>query len=118
MVHPVDVHVGRKVKELRTLRNLTQQNVANSLNISFQQLQKYETGGNRISASRLYELARLLNVQTPYFFEGLAGEKTDANSTIDVEGFKIAALIAKIKNVKLKTHIRTLIAELATDSQL
>ncbi|WP_150120526.1 helix-turn-helix domain-containing protein, partial [Sulfitobacter sp. HI0027] len=71
MSHPVDVHVGRRLKQARTLRRQSQTDVARELKLSFQQIQKYEIGSNRIAASRLHELARILNVTPGYFFEGL-----------------------------------------------
>ncbi|MGA0924534.1 MAG: helix-turn-helix domain-containing protein, partial [Lutimaribacter sp.] len=68
MPHLVDIHVGQRLKHLRVLRGLTQTDVAEGLGISFQQVQKYELGRNRISASKLYELGRILAVQPGYFF--------------------------------------------------
>ena len=116
MFHPVDIHVGKQLKALRIYRGFIQKDVANRLEISFQQLQKYETGANRVSASRLYEIARLFNVRVSHFFEGLAGEDEDAASILDIEGFRIAALVARIEDEKLKKHVRTLIAELVNES--
>lgn len=69
--HPVDLHVGRRLRQRRTLLDLSQQALGAHLGLSFQQVQKYEGGGNRISASRLYLLAQILNVPVGYFFEGL-----------------------------------------------
>lgn len=67
----VDAFVGERIRDRRTNLGLTQERLAGSLQISYQQVQKYETGANRISAGRLYELARLLNVNVGFFFEGL-----------------------------------------------
>lgn len=69
--HPVDLHVGRCLKQRRTLLDLSQQALGERLGLSFQQVQKYENGFNRISASRLYLLAQILNVPVGFFFEGL-----------------------------------------------
>ncbi len=69
--HPIDVFVGRRVKERRTLEGMSQRTVATNLGLTFQQLRKYEIGTNRISASRLYELAQLLGVPVSYFYEGM-----------------------------------------------
>lgn len=71
MSHPVDIHVGNRLRELRVLRGLTQTDIAKGLNISFQQVQKYELGRNRISASRIYDIAGILNVPPSFFFEKL-----------------------------------------------
>ncbi len=69
--HPVDVLVGRRARERRTLEGMSQSAVAEKLGLTFQQLQKYEKGHNRISASRLYELAKLFDVPVGYFFGGI-----------------------------------------------
>jgi len=71
MAHPVDVHVGKKLKEIRTQRGFSQTDVAQRVGISFQQVQKYETGSNRIAASRLFELANVFEVHPGSFFDGL-----------------------------------------------
>ena len=60
--HPVDVHVGERIKQFRLLREMTQSDVANQIGVKFQQVQKYETGFNRVSASRLYLIAEALDV--------------------------------------------------------
>jgi transcriptional regulator with XRE-family HTH domain len=67
----VDEHVGTRIRLRRTLLGLTQEQLAAALNISYQQIQKYETGANRISAGRLYELAQRLDTEVAYFFDGL-----------------------------------------------
>ena len=66
-----DRHVGKRIRERRGMMGLTQQGLAEALEISYQQLQKYETGANRISAGRLYEIAGRLEVDIGYFFEGM-----------------------------------------------
>ncbi len=69
--HPVDVHVGRRIRERRMLMGLSQEQLARLLGVTFQQIQKYERGTNRVGASRLVELARILQVPLGWFFEGL-----------------------------------------------
>ena len=69
--NPVDVAVGKKLKELRTIRCMSQGDVASQLGLSFQQIQKYEIGSNRVAASRLYELSKLLGVCVADFFSEL-----------------------------------------------
>lgn len=112
MVHPVDTHVGKRIKEIRTIRGLTQSNVADHLGISFQQLQKYETGANRVSASRMFELSKLLNITPSFFFEGLDGQNYDSMPPMDMETARIASALSRIKNKKLKNRINTLISEI------
>ena len=74
MAHPVDVHVGKRVRHRRWLIGMTQQQLAEAVGIKFQQIQKYETGANRVSASRLWGIAEALDVPVSFFFEGLEDE--------------------------------------------
>ena len=67
---PVDVYVGGRLRERRTLVGLSQEKLAEAVNLTFQQIQKYERGTNRISVSRLYELSRILKASPSWFFEG------------------------------------------------
>jgi len=67
----VDEHVGARIRLRRTLLGLTQEQLAATLNISYQQIQKYETGANRVSAGRLFQIAQRLCTEVAYFFEGL-----------------------------------------------
>lgn len=69
--HPVDVHVGSRVKLRRTLQGISQQKLGNQLGITFQQIQKYEKGSNRIGASRLFELSQSLDVPPSFFFDDM-----------------------------------------------
>lgn len=70
--NPVDVHVGRRVRMRRAELRVSQQALAEQLDVSFQQVQKYERGSNRISASKLFEISQALAVPISYFFEGLS----------------------------------------------
>lgn len=71
MGHPVDAHVGARIRQRRWMLGMTQQALADRLGVTFQQVQKYEMGSNRVSASRLWSIARLLGVSVEFFFEGL-----------------------------------------------
>lgn len=71
MKHPVDLHVGQRVRQRRWLFGMTQQQLAEKVGIKFQQIQKYETGTNRISASRLWDISEAMDVPVTFFFEGL-----------------------------------------------
>lgn len=73
--HPVDVYVGIRLRTLRTQRRLSQTALADNLGITFQQIQKYERGVNRVSASKLFEMAEFLEVSIVYFFEGAPGSR-------------------------------------------
>ena len=71
--HPVDRHVGRRVQEKRLDLGLTQTALAKAVGVSFQQVQKYEKGTNRVSASKLFEMAEFMKVGIPFFFDGYGG---------------------------------------------
>lgn len=111
MSHPVDVHVGRRLKQIRTLRRMSQTDVARKLNLSFQQIQKYEIGSNRIAASRLYELSTVLGVPTSYFFEGLNGDSE--GEELSDRGIDIVAALAAIDDERIKSRIVTFIEDVS-----
>ena len=73
----VDVHVGKRLKIRRSLLGLSQEKLAEAIGLTFQQIQKYERGLNRISAGRLFELSKILEVPIPYFYEGLRGRGSE-----------------------------------------
>ena len=81
MRHPVDVHVGKRVRHRRWMVGMTQQQLAERVGIKFQQIQKYETGMNRISASRLWDISAALGVPVSFFFEGLAEGVNDTQQS-------------------------------------
>ena len=78
MKHPVDAHVGKRIRHRRWMVGMTQQQLADCVGIKFQQIQKYETGMNRVSASRLWDIAEALGVSISFFFEGLEGSGDQA----------------------------------------
>ncbi len=104
VAHPIDLHVGNRVRQRRRLIGMTQQALAEAVNIRFQQIQKYENGVNRVSASRLWELAEALRVPVTYFYEGL-GEPAvtfeevngDHDATLDADPFKNTDTVALIR---------------------
>jgi transcriptional regulator with XRE-family HTH domain len=71
MKHPVDAHVGKRIRHRRWMVGMTQQQLADKVGIKFQQIQKYETGMNRVSASRLWDIAESLEVTISFFFDGI-----------------------------------------------
>ena len=91
MKHPVDAHVGKRIRHRRWMVGMTQQQLADKVGIKFQQIQKYETGMNRVSASRLWDVADALGVSISFFFEGLAdGEAATAQMQGDMMADKEA----------------------------
>lgn len=74
--NPVDAHVGKRVRMRRTLLGLSQEKLGDALGLTFQQVQKYERGANRIGASRLYQISNVLDVPVAYFFEEMTPAET------------------------------------------
>lgn len=72
--HPVDIYVGKRLRMRRVMLGLSQEAVGKAIGVTFQQIQKYERGANRMGSSRLYDFAQILNVPTAYFFEGYEEE--------------------------------------------
>jgi transcriptional regulator with XRE-family HTH domain len=108
----VDLHVGQRLYALRREKNLTQQELSAAIGVTFQQLQKYESGKNRISASRLFFIAHILGVEVNYFFGGFGD---DSAPEFEVSGKKSSTLLRKIKAL---TNAQREMIELAVDAQL
>ena len=86
MKHHVDVHVGQRIRRRRWMVGMTQQQLGEAVGIKFQQIQKYETGMNRVSASRLYEISKALDVPVAFFFEAV---DEPANENESAEGMNV-----------------------------
>jgi len=89
MADEIDLHVGKRLRRRRRLLGMTQQDLAGQVGVRFQQIQKYECGANRITASRLYDLSVALNVSVQYFFDGVPindATLTVANDAERLEG--------------------------------
>ena len=119
-IHPIDRHVGFRLRLARASRKLSQTDLAKASGITFQQVQKYEKGTNRVSASRLFEFATLLGVEISYFFDG-ADETGQARvqltdeaaafqvSPVDVE---ILRALWRVKDSKVKRRLLDIITSL------
>lgn len=83
MKHDVDVHVGKRIRHRRWMIGMTQQQLAEKVGIKFQQIQKYETGMNRVSASRLWDIANAVDVPVSFFFDGLAESQAQAKNGVE-----------------------------------
>lgn len=82
--HPIDIHVGSRLRLRRTLLGLSQEKLGEAVGITFQQLQKYERGANRISASRLFHLSQVLDVPVSFFFEDMSAVSEPVASDSDL----------------------------------
>ena len=125
-LHPTDKHVGQRVRMRRLMLNMSQANVADALGLTFQQLQKYEKGANRISASRLQHLAHVFQVPVTFFFEGAphvpGEERTQADAPFSnfvsdylatSDGLHLTKAFMQIKDPKLRRSIVDLVEQIA-----
>jgi len=81
MSHPVDEYVGKRIRQRSWMIGLTQQQLGNAVGIKFQQIQKYETGMNRVSASRLWDISVAMDVPVTFFYDGYEGASLTINTT-------------------------------------
>lgn len=103
--HPIDEYVGKRLRERRILMGITQDDLGTSVGISFQQIQKYETGRNRISVSRLYDFANILRTTIPWFLEGYKDNVAESDAALLNDNSK--ETIAMIKTYsKLPEEVR------------
>ncbi|MBL4892054.1 MAG: helix-turn-helix transcriptional regulator [Rhizobiaceae bacterium] len=131
--NPIDVHVGSRLRLRRNMASLSQEKLGKQLGITFQQIQKYEKGTNRMGASRLQEIAEILKTPISYFFEdapstsmeqGEAGgsgfsEPSSSDYVVDFlsssEGLQLNRAFIKIADAKVRRKIIDLVKTLATD---
>ena len=125
--NPIDVHVGLQVRLRRKELKISQEKLAETLGLTFQQVQKYERGTNRISASKLFEIARSLRVSIAWFFEGLgdpqegreADEGAPRSATLahaflmTPEGIDLANLFPRIDHPRVRRRLVDLVRSLA-----
>jgi transcriptional regulator with XRE-family HTH domain len=123
--NPVDVHVGDRIRRRRRALGLSQDRLAEELSLTFQQVQKYERGANRVSASKLYQIARALQASVSYFFEGLPetvarsgvsetdGPAFDHDLALTPEELELTALLSRIGSRRVRRRVLDLVRALA-----
>jgi len=125
--NPTDVHVGSRIRLRRNMLGMSQEKLGESLGITFQQVQKYEKGTNRVGASRLQAIANILGVPPAFFFENLQGQETagstgfaeDATATLamdfcsSTEGINLNRAFVRISDRKVRSRIIDLVRSLA-----
>jgi len=126
--NPVDLHVGARIRMRRKVLGVSQEKLADELHLTFQQVQKYERGANRVSASKLYEIARALSSPVAYFFEGLSDpvgasggdERPDVSMhdfLMTPEGLELASAFPKIKRSRVRRRLLELVRSMVEESQ-
>ena len=124
--NPIDIQVGNRVRIRRMLIGMSQERLGDLLGLTFQQVQKYEKGVNRIGAGRLFEMSRILNVPVDFFYEGVnahagqsgAGEAESAPVMEFVssgEGLQLSLAFMKIKDSKVRKRVLDLVKSLAEE---
>lgn len=126
MPNPVDVHVGARVRMRRMLIGMSQEKLGESLGLTFQQVQKYEKGSNRIGASRLYQIGSVLGVPIEFFFEGLErdqasdgayhGASFDTELLSSAEGIQLNSAFFAISDPRLRKRLLDLVKAMAGDA--
>ena len=127
---PTDKHVGTRLRMRRLMLEMSQTELATALGITFQQIQKYEKGTNRISASRLQQISEILQVTAPFFFEGLPGIANKAGGKIEqaapkeyfrflatAEGLSLAKAFVQIDEKRIRRAIVRLVEEIGSSNQ-
>ena len=128
--NPIDQHVGSRVRLRRQLMKMSQEKLGDELGVTFQQVQKYERGANRVGASRLYRLSRVLEVPVQFFFEGL-GDKTAETGLAEndhtpivydfiqsSDGVSLADSFSRIKDSRVRRRILELVRTLASEDEM
>ena len=130
--NPVDTHVGSRIRVRRRVAGLSQEDLARALELTFQQIQKYERGSNRVSASKLFGIAGVLQVPVSYFFEGLPepgpksraeGPDEDTESAIRAflttpEGLELARRFPMIPKGRLRKQVLELVRVLSDEPEV
>lgn len=117
----IDRYVGERIRQRRTEIGLTQEQLAEALEVSYQQIQKYETGANRISAGRLFELAGTLDVEMGYFFVGLGPDNEQSATALGHGGrqrstIEVARNFAQIEDPEIRAAITGLVKTIVVRS--
>jgi transcriptional regulator with XRE-family HTH domain len=119
-INPVDRNVGKRLRQRRVELGMSQQALGEVLGLSFQQIQKYESGANRIAASRLYAICQSLEVEVSFFFEGvdemLSGEDTETRESKLMTGREALELLrsyVSIRDSNIRKSVRAFLASVA-----
>lgn len=110
----VDLHLGRRLRTLRLARRLSLEELGRRIGVTYQQVQKYEVGANRISAAALYRMACAFGVPPAYFFEGLEGHPSDSVDIFtDPTLLQVSMALRRIEDPRLREHLLALVEAVA-----
>jgi transcriptional regulator with XRE-family HTH domain len=125
VLNSIDKHVGSRARMRRNMLGMSQEKLADELGITFQQVQKYEKGANRISASRLHDMARILRIPVPFFFEGaphVAGQSRNGGKAPSpayvseflgtADGLKLVRAFAQIADIQVRRSVVRLVEQI------
>lgn len=130
--NPIDIHVGSRIRLRRTMLGMSQEKLGEALGITFQQIQKYEKGTNRVGASRLQNISTILNVPVSFFFEDAPGEQAaggtagfseaaSSNYVVDFlsssEGLQLNRAFVKINDPKVRRKVVDLVKALSAEAE-
>ncbi|MBB4212232.1 helix-turn-helix protein [Rhodothalassium salexigens DSM 2132] len=113
LARQMDAHVGSRIRERRLELGLTQQDLSAALAISYQQVQKYETGNNRVSAGKLYAIARALDVTPDYFFDYFVGAAEPPAPPVSRDALALARACDAVANDRVRENLTQLIRALS-----
>ena len=126
--NPIDVHVGTRLRLRRQVLKMSQERLGNKLGVTFQQIQKYERGSNRVGASRLWKISQVLNVDVGFFFDGLEEEGSISEFAADdqlpivydfiksTDGVALAKAVSQINNKAVRRQVLELARALSKAS--
>lgn len=106
--HPTDVHIGHRIRHCRWLKGFTQKQLASAVGIKFQQIRKYESGANRCSASRLWDIANTMAVPVVWFFEGLEDGAEGTPPEPSADDVKVASCINRLRTDQRRSLVNLL----------
>lgn len=124
--NPIDRHVGLRIRLRRKELGVSQEKLADQIGLTFQQVQKYERAANRVSASKLYEMARALNTSVSYFYEGLGDPGASDGAAVaptvhefllTPEGMELATVFPRVRRGRVRRRILDLVRAMAEEDE-
>jgi len=124
--NPVDIHIGKRIRMARLLLSISQEKLGDALGLTFQQVQKYEKGTNRVGGSRMLQISKTLQVPVAYFYEGVPGGNAAASEKqktfvddfiVSAGGIDLAKAYVALPNDKMRRAIASLVETVAAEAE-